>query len=85
MARYRPSQVLLALTPEPQTARRLALVCGALPIVIEPAVYAEDMETNAVAAALAGDWVEKGDAVVLTAGLPLHVSGTTNLIKVATV
>ena len=85
VASYRPCQTLLALTPEPMTARRLALVFGAVPVVTLPAQNAEEMERNAVKAACEGGFVTAGDAVVLTAGLPLHVPGTTNLIKVAMV
>ena len=83
VARYRPAQTLLALTPEQKTARRLALVFGAVPVITPSAANAEEMESNALAAALDGGWVQPGEAVVLTAGLPLHVSGTTNLIKVS--
>ncbi len=83
VARYRPAQTLLALTPELKTARRLALVFGAVPVITPSATNAEEMESNALAAVLKGGWVQPGEAVVLTAGLPLHVSGTTNLIKVS--
>ena len=83
VARYRPEQVLLAITPDPQTALRLALVHGARPVVVEPFTDA-DFERVAIAAALQGGHVKPGQAVVITAGLPFHVAGTTNLIKVAT-
>jgi pyruvate kinase len=85
VAGYRPCQPLLALTPNPETARRLALVCGAVPIVTPPADNAEKMERDALTAARDAGLVAVGDAVVLTAGLPLHVPGRTNLIKVAVV
>lgn len=85
VASYRPCQTLLALTPKRRTARRLAMVFGAVPVVTPPALNAEEMERTAVAAARDEGFVVEGDAVVITAGLPLHVPGTTNLIKVATV
>ena len=85
VAGYRPCQLLLALTPRPETARRLALVCGAVPIVTPPAETAEKMERDALRAARDTGLVGVGEAVVLTAGLPLHVPGRTNLIKVAVV
>ena len=85
VASYRPCQALLALTPKRTTARRLALVFGAVPVVTPPALNAEEMESNAVKAVREGGFVTAGDSVVLTAGLPLHVPGTTNLIKVAMV
>jgi len=85
VASYRPCQTLLAVTPKRKTARRLALVFGAVPVVTQPALNAEEMEISAIEAASEGGYVKRGDAVVLTAGLPLHVPGTTNLIKVAQV
>ncbi|MBE0566100.1 MAG: pyruvate kinase [Krumholzibacteria bacterium] len=84
VARYRPAQVLLAITPHQQTALRLALVHGARPVVVDLADDALEMERVAVAAALQGGFVKPGQPVVITAGLPFQVAGTTNLIKVAT-
>ena len=45
----------------------------------------EALERMAITGAFKGGYVKKGDAVVITAGLPFHVEGTTNLIKVARV
>lgn len=84
VARYRPAQVLLAITPHQQTALRLALVHGARPVVVDLADDALEMERVAVATALQGGFVKPGQPVVITAGLPFQVAGTTNLIKVAT-
>ncbi len=83
VARYRPRPTLLAVTPDERTARRLAIVSGAVPLLMPSTDTAEELELGAVAAALAGGWIEPGDPVVLTAGLPFHVAGTTNLIKVS--
>ncbi|MCP4571323.1 MAG: pyruvate kinase [bacterium] len=83
VARYRPRQPLLAVTPHEITARRVAMISGAVPLLVEAMDSAEDLERGAVAAALAAGWVDAGDPVVITAGLPFHVAGTTNLIKVA--
>jgi pyruvate kinase len=83
VARYRPRQPLLAITPRESTARRVAMVAGAVPLVVDVMEDAEGLEAGAVKAALAGGWLAPGDPVVITAGLPFHVEGTTNLIKVA--
>ncbi len=84
VARYRPEQVLLAITPHRETALRMALVHGAVPLVIEATEDTLALEKVGVAAALQGGFVKPGQPVVITAGLPFHVSGSTNLIKVAT-
>jgi pyruvate kinase len=84
VARYRPRQPLLAMTPEPRTAVRLALTFGAVPVLMGPTDNAEALERGAIAAALQNGYVTPGQAVVITAGLPFHRAGTTNIIKVAT-
>jgi len=84
VARYRPRQVLLVMTPVEVTARRMALTFGAVPIVIPEVHNAEDLERTSIASALQGGFVKPGQSVVLTAGIPFGVEGTTNMIKVAT-
>lgn len=84
VARYRPRQALLTMTPVWQTALRMALVFGAIPVVTDVTDTAEGLERQAITQALQGGYVKPGQPVVITAGLPFDVSGTTNLIKVAT-
>lgn len=85
VSKFRPGIPLLALTPDPRTLCHLALVWGAIPLLIAPADQTEEIERQALLAALKAGLVEKGDKVVITVGLPLHRSGTTNTIKVAVV
>jgi pyruvate kinase len=84
VARYRPRQALLTMTPVWQTALRMALTFGAIPVVIDMSDSAEGLEKLAISEALQGGFVKPGQPVVITAGLPFNVEGTTNLIKVAT-
>ncbi len=84
VARHRPRQTLLTMTPSWQTALRMALVFGAVPVVIDMTDSAEEMERMAIAQALQGGYVKPGQGVVITAGIPFDVEGTTNMIKVAT-
>jgi len=84
VARYRPHHMLLTMTPVWKTALRMALVFGAVPVVIEMTESAEGLERLAISQALQAGYVKPGQAVVITAGLPFNVTGTTNLIKVAT-
>ena len=85
VARHRPWQTLLAMTPELKTAREMALVFGAEPLLSDVVESGDALEKNAIKAAVKAGYVKKGDAVVITAGLPFHVEGTTNLIKIARV
>lgn len=84
VSRYRPRQAVLVMTPVEQTARRMALTFGAVPIVIPEVETAEELERSSIVHALQGGYVKPGQSVVLTAGIPFGVEGTTNMIKVAT-
>ncbi len=84
VARYRPRQPVLVMTPVEQTALRMALTFGTIPIIIPEVESAEDLEKTSIALALQGGYVKPGQSVVLTAGIPFGREGTTNLIKVAT-
>ena len=83
VSKLRPRIPLLALTPDKRTFREMALVWGAIPLLMEPATGAEAMERQALQSAMHAGLVREGDVVVITAGLPLHVPGTTNTVKVA--
>ena len=82
IARYRPTQPLIAITPEPGTVKALCLVWGVHPILIPSYRSTDAMVRLAQKKALASGYVKRGDLVAITAGLPLHIAGTTNLITV---
>jgi len=84
VARYRPRQPVLVMTPVEVTARRLALTFGTIPIVIPEVETAEDLEKHSIVQALQNGYVKPGQSVVLTAGIPFGHEGTTNMIKVTT-
>ncbi len=85
VAKYRPPQPLLALTPDAEVCRRLALVWGAEPIWVPAATDADAAEREAVARAREAGWLSPGQIAVVTAGVPMGTPGGTNLIKVITV
>ncbi|NNE09044.1 MAG: pyruvate kinase, partial [Gemmatimonadetes bacterium] len=82
IAKYRPRRPIIAATPDPHTYRRLALVWGCIPRAIQNR-NVDDVEEESIALALQQKLLKKGDRVVITAGLPLDMPGTTNLIKVS--
>ncbi|MBU8870147.1 MAG: pyruvate kinase [Gemmatimonadales bacterium] len=84
VAMYRPSRALLSMTPSRETAARLAITFGAVPVLIDHVDCAEELERVVIAQALQGGYVKPGQPVVITAGIPFHVERTTNMIKVAT-
>ncbi|MFB5085081.1 pyruvate kinase [Symbiobacterium thermophilum] len=85
VSKYRPGCPIIAVTPDPRVARQLRLVWGVFPVVEPVASGTEDLTQRAVEGALVSGLVKNGDLVVITAGLPVGVKGTTNLLKVHTV
>ncbi|NPV69292.1 MAG: pyruvate kinase [Firmicutes bacterium] len=85
VSKYRPRAPVLAVTPRPDTVRKLLLVWGVFPTQITPVKGTDEMVDQAVLAGLEKGLIKKGDLVVITAGVPVGIPGTTNLIKVHTV
>jgi pyruvate kinase len=82
----RPRPVMVAVTPDVATQRVLTAGWGLHPILMDsPDDDFEAIEAEAIEQARASGLVRRGDSVVLTAGLPFEIRGTTNLIKVAVV
>ncbi len=82
IASHRPSVPVLALTDQPRTYRQLALVWGVIPHLIEHVATYEAVIPLARAAAVALGLAQPGDRVLVTAGVPFDVPGSTNLLKV---
>ena len=85
VASYRPVVPILAMTPEPETFRQLALVWGVVPVLTEHYPTYESMLPVTREIILKLGLAEAGDRLVLTAGVPFDVAGTTNLLKIETV
>ena len=83
--RQRPKVPILCLTQNLSTARRLMLSFGVRTIhVTDVNSFAETVE-RAVGLVLEKGYAQKGDKIVLTAGVPFGVSGTTNVLRIADV
>jgi pyruvate kinase len=82
ISRFRPAQPIIALSPSEQTLRRLSLHWNVASCHIAPLPDTDDMIEKAAEAALKTKKVAPGDTIVITAGLPLLSSGTTNMIRV---
>lgn len=82
VSKYRPSCRIIGTGLSEKVVRQLNLEWGVTPLLIEKKNQADELFDYAVDAAESAGIIQKGDIVVLTAGVPLGVSGTTNLIKV---
>lgn len=85
VAKYRPVSEIIAVTSNPRTLRRMLLVWGVTPILGETVTNTDDMIQEAIQRSIAYQLLKDGDLAVLTAGVPVGISGTTNLIKVEVV
>jgi len=85
VSRVRPSQIILTITPIIQTARKLSLAWGVLCFLQKDESDLEHMIQLTKKTVKKSGLALIGDKVVITAGLPLKVQGTTNLIRVTTV
>jgi pyruvate kinase len=82
-ARERPRVPIIAMTPLNNTARRLALSWGVNCVQSQPKLRFKEAVVSAVRAALAEGYATASDQVVITAGVPFNIPGTTNILRVA--
>ncbi|MGM0920890.1 MAG: pyruvate kinase [Bacillota bacterium] len=82
ISKYRPKAPIVAVTSCESVSRKLALVWGVYPRNGEKAASTDEMLDQAVEESLESGIVKHGDLVVITAGIPIGETGTTNLMKV---
>jgi pyruvate kinase len=82
VARHRPSVPIVAVTPNPATLFRLALVWGVVSVQVAEFGTTDDMVEMMVQSAREQGSVAWGDPLVLTAGIPFGSGGETNMLKV---
>ncbi len=82
ISKYRPECPIIGCTTEDYVCRQLNLSWGVVPLLIQEEQNTDDLFDHAVDAAVKAGLVHQGELVVITAGVPLGISGTTNLIKV---
>lgn len=81
ISKYRPHSDIIAVTPSAHTARQLALVWGAYPVIKKGRKTTDDLLNNSVATAVETGRVTNGDLIIITAGVPTGKKGTTNMMK----
>ena len=82
VSKYRPKAPIIAVTPYEDVARRLALVNGVYPVIGAVAASTDEMLSQSVDEAVKSGMVRHGDLVVISAGVPVRETGTTNLMKI---
>ncbi len=82
IAKFRPIVPIVAATPTLKAYHQLALVWGVHPVLCQIQTTTDQLFTHAIFCAKARGYIDEGDKVVLTAGVPLGVSGGTNTLKI---
>ena len=82
---YRPASDIIGCATSDKVCRQINLAWGVTPILIKEEKDVYDLFDNALMAAEKMKLLEKGDLTVITSGVPIGISGTTNMIKVQNV
>lgn len=82
ISKFRPVSPIIGCSPDPTVVRQMNMSWGVIPLLVEEQTSTDDLFQHAIDRAANINLVDNGDLVVITAGVPLGVSGTTNLMKV---
>ena len=82
ISRFRPACIIIATTTVEKVQRQLSISWGVLPFLVDEAFTTDTLFEIGEQKALESGYVQCGDLVVITAGVPIGISGTTNTMKV---
>ncbi|MDP9176220.1 MAG: pyruvate kinase [Gemmatimonadota bacterium] len=85
VASHRPGVSILVLTDQARTYRQLSLVWGVIPVLVPHCDSYDEMMQRAKQAVVERQLATPGDRIIVTAGVPFDMPGTTNLLKVETI
>ena len=84
ISKHRPQSMIIGCTTTDTVCRQMSMSWGVVPLMCDEKRNTDELFSHAVDVARKNGLVEKGDTVVITAGIPLGISGTTNMLKVET-
>lgn len=82
VSKYRPDIPIIGCSPDPIVLRQMNMSWGVTPLELDKQTLADDLFTTAVKNAQEQHLLKNGDLVVITAGVPLGIAGTTNMLRV---
>ncbi len=85
VSKFRPRQIIVGATPEKKTYHQLSMSWGVSPVLALNQENADRLFLHSVDCAKKNGLVDEGDIVVITAGTPMNIAGTTNTLRVQTV
>lgn len=85
VSKYKPKAPIIAVTPSEKVAAALTLTWGIYPLLCPPTASTDEIFNTAVKVALEAELIHNGDLIILTAGVPVGVPGTTNFLRIETI
>ena len=82
VSKFRPFCPIVGATPDEKSCRQMSLHWGILPVFMHEHAELDRLIMHAIARSKEQGIFENGDTAIVTAGVPLGTSGTTNLIKI---
>ncbi|NLZ84021.1 MAG: pyruvate kinase, partial [Clostridiales bacterium] len=82
ISRYRPQCQIMGCTTDPKVCRQLNMAWGVTPLLIELEHDTFELIDHTIQTVEDAGYLKDGEIAILTAGVPLGTSGTTNMIKV---
>lgn len=82
ISKFRPKAQIIAATFDQKTSRQLTLVWGVSSFVVDQVQSTDALFNAATDVALENNFAKEGDLILITAGVPIGESGTTNLMKI---
>lgn len=85
VSKYKPKAPIIAVTPSERVASALSLTWGVYPLLCPPTASTDEIFNTAIKVALESELIQCGDLVILTAGVPVGLPGTTNFMRIDTI
>ncbi len=82
IARHRPRPPIIATSPEPYVRRQMQLVWGVVPLEVKDEDSVNKLFDEAIVRSLEKELMKHGDTIVIIAGIPFKVTGSTNMLKI---
>lgn len=83
VSKYRPSCPIICCTTGEVAQRQMNMSWGVIPLIVEEKTSTDELFSTAVETAESHGLIQDGDIVAITAGVPIGISGTTNMLKIA--
>jgi len=82
VSKYRPNAFIIGVSSDIKMVRKMKLIWGVYPIICSRTNNIEEMVLEAISRSSATKLINEGDLIVITAGVPIGATGTTNMVRV---